>query len=121
MKKTLMIDLDGVLNEYRRYEENYIPEIKGGAKEFLEELSSKYELVLYTTRNAELARRWLREGKIDGYFKEITNIKKPAYIYIDDRAIKFNGNYAETLTEIENFEVYWKNQPECRAFGLKGD
>ncbi len=29
-----MIDLDGVLNNYSKYEENYIPDIKEGAKEF---------------------------------------------------------------------------------------
>ena len=39
-KKKILIDLDGVLNEYgkEKYNENYIPEIKKGAKEFLEEL-----------------------------------------------------------------------------------
>ena len=107
-KKTLMIDLDGVLNNYTKYEENNIPDIKHGAKEFLEKLSDKYELVLFTTRNVELAQNWLQKGKIEHFFKEITNIKKPAYIYIDDRALKFNGNFNQTLDEIEKFEVYWK-------------
>ncbi len=38
MKKTLMIDLDGVLNNYTKYEENFIPEIREGAAEFLPNL-----------------------------------------------------------------------------------
>ncbi len=108
MKKTLMIDLDGVLNNYTKYDENYIPNIKQGAKEFLEKLSDKYELVLFTTRNSKLAENWLKKENIDCYFKEITNIKKPAFIYLDDRALKFNGNFSQTLNDIEQFEVYWK-------------
>ncbi len=110
MKKTLMIDLDGVLNNYTKYEENFIPKIKEGAKEFLEKLhkSNKYELVLFTTRNYELSQKWLQENKIEQYFKEITNIKKPTSIYIDDRALKFNGNFNQTLDEIEKFTVHWK-------------
>ena len=36
--KTVLIDLDGVLNNYKKYEENYIPEIKEGALEFLEKV-----------------------------------------------------------------------------------
>ena len=83
-KKTLMIDLDGVLNNYTKYEENNIPDIKQGAKEFLEKLSDKYELVLFTTRKIELAQNWLKKEQLEHYFKEITNIKKPAYIYIDE-------------------------------------
>ena len=110
-KKTLMIDLDGVLSNYSKYEENYIPDIKQGAKNFLEKLykSNKYELVLFTTRNTELAQKWLENKNIACYFKEITNIKKPAYIYIDDRALKFNGEFDKTFEEIEKFKVYWKN------------
>ena len=39
--KKILIDLDGVLNEYgkEKFNENYIPEIKVGAYEFLEILS----------------------------------------------------------------------------------
>ena len=33
---------------------------------------------------------------MDSYFKEVTNIKPIAIIYLDDRAINFNGNYNKT-------------------------
>ena len=109
-KKTLMIDLDGVLNNYIKYEENFIPEIREGAAEFLDNLCrlDKYELVLFTTRDKQLSQKWLKDNKINHYFKEITNIKKPASIYIDDRALKFDGDFNNTLNEIENFTVHWK-------------
>jgi len=55
-----------------------------------------------------LASRWLIENNIDKYFKEVTNLKLPAYIYIDDRAIKFNGDFKALCNEIAGFLVYWK-------------
>ena len=107
-KKTIAIDLDGVLDEYNgKYNENNIPKIKKGAKEFVKELSNNYELILFTTRNSKQATKWLKENNIDEYFKEITNIKPPAYIYLDNRALKFDGNYNETLNEIKNYKTYW--------------
>ena len=107
MKKTIMIDLDGVLNNYTCYKEE-IPYIKNGAEEFIKTLSKNYELVLFTTRNQKQAFEWLQSNNLDKYFKNVTNVKTPAYIYLDDRALKFNGDYGKTLNEIENFNVYWK-------------
>ena len=109
-KRTIMIDLDGVLDNYLEYDENTIPEIKTGAKEFVEKLysSGKYDLVLFTTRSPKMALEWLNKNKIDIYFKNVTNVKTPAYIYLDDRAIKFKGDYETAFEEIENFKVYWK-------------
>ena len=109
--KRIMIDLDGVLNEYGEepFDENYIPEMKKGADKFLKELSEpNTELYLFTTRNLLLATKWLEKNKIDKYFKDVTNVKSPAYIYIDDRAIRFDGDYSNTLKEIKNYRVYWK-------------
>lgn len=109
-KKKILIDLDGVLNEYgkEKFDENKIPEIKIGAKEFLDELSKEAELYLFTTRNLLLATKWLIKYDLDKYFKDVTNIKIPSYLYIDDRNICFKGNYNCTLEEIKNFKVYWK-------------
>ena len=45
---------------------------------------------------------------MDKYFKDITSVKIPAYIYLDDRAIGFDGNYEKTIAESEKFQVYWK-------------
>ncbi len=54
--KKILIDLDGVLNEYGKdtFSENHIPEIKAGAYEFLETLSQSTELYLFTSRNLML-------------------------------------------------------------------
>ena len=109
-KKTIMIDLDGVLDNYSTYDKNSIPEIRTGAVDFIKRLdkTGKYELVLFTTRSPKLATEWLIKNKIDKYFKDVTNVKYPAYIYLDDRAIQFRGDYKTTFDEIEKFNIYWK-------------
>lgn len=70
-KKRILIDLDGVLNEYGK---------------------EKYD-----------------ENNLDKYFKDVTNIKIPAFLHIDDRAVCFGGDYTQTLSDIKMFKTYWKN------------
>ena len=108
-RKKILIDLNGVLNDYNgEFDENKLPKIKEGAKEFLSELNKSADLYLFTTRNLMLSAKWLIENNIDEFFEDITNIKIPSYLYIDDRCICFRGKYNKTLTEINNFKVYWK-------------
>jgi len=109
-KKKILVDLDGVFNKYgeESYKENFIPEIKEGAKEFIEALSQFGDLYLFTSRNLLLSAQWLMNNNIDKYFKDITNLKLPSYLCIDDRCICFNGEYEQTLEQVKNFKVYWK-------------
>ena len=109
-KKTIAIDLDGVLDNYQKYDEEKIPKIRHGAKEFIQELYElNYDLVLFTTRPSKKAKKWLIENEVDCYFSKVTNEKPLAYIYLDDRAIQFNGDYKKALNEITQFRPYWKN------------
>ena len=111
-KPTILIDLDGVLNKYcGGYDENVLPEINENAINFLEKLYSlnKYNLVLFTTRNLLTSAKWLIENKIDKYFYDLTSVKTPCFLQIDDRAICFKGNFDNLLNEIENFNVWHKN------------
>ena len=66
MAKIALVDLDGVLNDYTgKYNEQEIPKIKNGAKEFLEELSRYYDIEIFTVRNKIKTVEWLKENKID--------------------------------------------------------
>ena len=108
-KKKILIDLDGVLNDYKgNYDEEILPEMKRGAREFLAELSKTSELYLFTTRNLMMAAKWLIQNGLDNYFKDITNTKIPSFLYVDDRCVCFRGEYDKTLKEISEFQVYWK-------------
>ena len=109
MKKLILIDLDGVLNDYNgNYNAHKIPPIKEGAKDFITKLAQDYNLCLFTSRNILDATRWLIKNKIDKYFTEVTNTKRPAFLYIDDRAITFDGDFNKTTQEIKKFKTYWK-------------
>lgn len=108
-KKTILIDLDGVLNTYTgNFDKNVIPPMKEGAKEFLENLYQSYDLRLFTTRNKLLASKWLIDNEIDKYFSDITNVKELSFLIIDDRCIKFTGDYKELTDNIEDFKPWFR-------------
>ena len=110
-KKTILFDLDGVLNTYDgKYDKNNIPPIKDGAYKLIKELSKNYNIVIFTTRNSLIASKWIIENKLDEYIENVTNVKEPAYLIIDDRSINFNGDYEELKNKIKNFEVWYKNR-----------
>ena len=108
-KKVILIDLDGVLNTYTgTFDKDIIPDIKEGAFQFVENLSKTYEVKLFTTRNRLLAVKWLINNKLDNFITDVTNVKEPASLYIDDRSITFNGSYQELQNKIDNFSVWYK-------------
>ena len=108
-KKTILVDLDGVLNEYNgNFDENIIPEIKDGANEFIQNLHQNYTIKVFTTRNKILTTKWLIKNNLDKYISDITDIKEPAYLHIDDRCICFDGNYNNTINQIQNFKPWYK-------------
>lgn len=107
-RNKILIDLDGVLNTYNgTYNENNIPEIKEGAKEFLTDLSNDYEIILFTSRNKILSSKWLIENGIDKYISDITDRKELSLLYIDDRCIRFEGNYKKLREEINKFKTWY--------------
>ena len=104
-KKTILIDLDGVLNTYTgNYNERYIPSIKDGALELIKELSEDYKIVVFTSRNLLLTSKWVIKNGLDKYVDNVTNIKEPAHLIIDDRCITFDGNFDHLKIKIKNFK-----------------
>ena len=106
-KKRVLVDFDGVLMQ-RGKGRNAQP-IEGaiGAMRGLKQLG--YEIVIFTTRAidgpAEIQHvaDWLSKNGI-GY-DSITDKKLPAEYYIDDKAVEFKGNWAQTLERIQNGQV----------------
>ena len=108
-KKTILFDLDGVLNTYDgNFDKNYIPPIKDGAYNLIKELSKNYQIIIFTTRNSLIASKWVIENGLYNYVDNVTNVKKPAHLIIDDRCINFNGDYTKLKDKIEKFEVWYK-------------
>lgn len=109
--KVICIDFDGVLASYDGYKgEDHYGEPMKGAKEFLEKVKSAgLDFVIFTTRNSEKIKEWCKKHSFPEP-KEITNQKIPAPVYIDDRAIKFDGNFAHLISDLKNFNVHWKSE-----------
>ena len=111
-KLNICVDFDGVLNNYTGWkgeEELFTP--KKHSKEFLQRLNDEYNIIIFTSRDTDNVKEWMDLYQMP--YNSITNIKEGAYAYIDDRALKFNGNYNECLENLKEFKAYWENNPQC--------
>lgn len=108
-KKTIAIDFDGVLNNYKGYDPDNLETPRKGVKQFLETLNKKYTIIIHSTRPSDKIEHWLHQNKLDTYIQRVTQNKPPAIAYIDDRAIRFNGDYQECLQNLTE-KTYWENK-----------
>lgn len=116
MKKTICIDLDGTIIDYKEGWKgpSHFGEIIPGAKEALIDLKAKgWEIIILTTRrDKEKVKNFLeRNNIVFDYINENPNkpegageIKPHASIYLDDKAINFDGNWSKALTNIYSFK-----------------
>ena len=107
VKKVVCVDFDGVLNNYKGWQgedELYTPCM--GAKEFMETLSKDYRIIVFTVRDNDSVRDWL--NYYDIVFDDVTSTKIGAVCYIDDRGLKFNGDYNEVLKQLDDFKTHWE-------------
>lgn len=110
-KPNVAIDFDGVLNDYSGWagdEELFKP--REGVTDFLAKLADHYEVWILTTRKPAMVHNWLVEHGLRRYVGTITNIKPPALAYVDDRAVRFHGDYQQVLHEIEE-PAHWQKGP----------
>src|SRR3989338_7415878 len=108
-KQPICIDFDGVISKYDGWKgEDDLGKPLKGAKEFLEKLNSVgLRWVVFTTRPRDKVADWFKEHKLPTP-ENITNIKIPSPVYIDDRVIKFDGDFSKLIKDMKNFNVYWK-------------
>lgn len=100
-QKAIAIDFDGVIHKYTKGWQNgvvYDDPVEYAFAAMYKLISLGYEIFILTTRtNHEDIRVWIREKAIEEGIDpdiaielsavEITNIKKPAVAYIDDRGL----------------------------------
>lgn len=104
---TIAVDLDGVLNLYDGWKgPEAFAEPRPGAREFLEEARTTYRVVIHTTRDPEAVTKWLEANGFPLY--EVTSQKVPAVVYLDDRALPFQGSFDGVLEKIRAFRPFWE-------------
>lgn len=100
--KTVAIDFDGVIHQYDGW--RGLDHFNGPhprAKEFLLKLRElQYSAVVFSTRPSGLIKAWLHEHGLWEFVEGVTSIKPPAVAYIDDRAIRFNGDFDQVLEDL---------------------
>ena len=115
MKQTVVFDFDGVIHSYTSGWQgpSIIPDPPvPGIKEAIAEIRAEgYEVVVVSTRCATLDGLRAIKEYLERHGIEVDNIcmeKPPAIVYIDDRAICFDGNPATLLGKIQTFKPWNK-------------
>lgn len=113
MKRTIVFDFDGVIHSYTSGWKgtDVIPDKPTeGIKEVIDNLRNKgYEVVIVSTRcveekGIEAIKLYLSTNNIE--VDDIMAHKPPALVYVDDRAINFNGDTSNLVEDICNFKSW---------------
>jgi hypothetical protein len=109
LRRTVCLDFDGVLHSYKSgwCGAEVIPDPPiHGTREAVERLRQLYRVAVYSARcrtepGRQAVASWLHKHEI--VVDEVCEHKPPALVYVDDRAIRFRGNWDDLLTEIREF------------------
>lgn len=114
-KPTVVFDFDGVIHSYTSgwKGSNEIPDPPvPGIKEALKEIhDAGYEVAVVSTRCRSLdgmnaISKYLEENNMAKYVNRICADKPAAIVYIDDRAICFDGKPETLLSKIKAFKPW---------------
>lgn len=108
-RKTVCLDFDGVIHSYQQgwTGEDSIPDPPiNGVDRAIERLRTHFNVVVNSSRcrsesGRQAIQRWLHQHGI-----EVDNVcehKPPAHVYIDDRAVRFTGDWEETIAAVHDF------------------
>ena len=113
MKKTVVFDFDGVIHSYKSGWQGVAtisdPPVPG-IKEAINDIRiAGYEVVIVSTRTAtpegaKSVQNWLQANGI--MVDRVCSEKPPAHVYIDDRAICFDGDASSLLSKVRDFKTW---------------
>lgn len=117
-KKLVCLDFDGVLYPNLKYYGTSV--LKGapiqGALAFVLELKKSYDVVVHSARCEERAGQAAVQEFLNefGFGVEVVKDKPHAFVYVDDRAIQFKGDFDRTLADISEF-TQWQEKAKAWA------
>lgn len=108
--KTICLDFDGVCNLYDGWkgeEELFAP--RPHLNDFISSLKQEgVRVVIHSTRPASRIKEWLEKWEIKGV-DDVVDHKPPATAYLDDRAVRFDGEFSEQLAkEVAGLKTFWE-------------
>ena len=123
-KKTVCLDFDGVVYSYEsgwQDEAYYLPDPPvQNTRWAVARLREDFKVVIHSTRSStEKGRKaiaeWLK--KHDIVVDDIVEHKPVAFIYVDDRGLKFDGNWSRSVFEIIGY-ISYMDYGKGRAGGI---
>ena len=107
--RTICLDFDGVIHSHQHgwQGEAVIPDPPvHKVDQAIAELRKDYRVVVFSARcrtdeGVEAIRAWLVKHNIE--VDEVCRDKPPAHVYVDDRAVRFSGDWQQTIADIHNF------------------
>ncbi len=118
--KSICIDFDGTIAKYEGFKgKGIFGDPIPGTKEATEQLrSAGYKIIIHTTRSETGSiSEYLNKHNIiydyinfnpDNFELQLSPHKPVADLYIDDRAIKFEGNWKDTMQQITDYKEWWR-------------
>ena len=115
--KTVVFDFDGVIHSYtsgwRGPEVIPDPPVEGIVGAIKSIYEAGYAIVIVSTRCVEPSGKiaienWLDKHGMTQYISSVSDKKPPAIVYIDDRAICFDGKAENLLEMIKAFKPWYK-------------
>jgi hypothetical protein len=120
---SIAVDFDGVIHSYtsKWVSADVIPDPPvEGAIAWLNDMSRKFRVIIFTTRGKayegqQAVKLWLREHGYEAPSIEVTAEKPPALIYLDDRAVRFDGKHFPTADQIHRELIPWNKAAKAGA------
>jgi hypothetical protein len=116
-KQTVVFDFDGVIHSYTSgwQGETVIPDppVQGIEKALKDICNAGYAIVIVSTRCAHIGGtnaiwNYLSKYGLAVYISDVVKEKPPAIVYVDDRAITFDGHPETLLDKINTFKPWNK-------------
>ena len=113
-KPTIAMDFDGVIHSYTsgwQGADKCPDPLVEGIDEVIKDLRKDYKVVIVSSRAETVEGRLAIRDYLKKYNIEVDGIgceKPPAIVYIDDRAICFNGDTTNLAEQVRNFKPWTK-------------